>query len=68
MTSTAQITEMKATFDNLTSMHPAGMVYRRLCNILDRADDNALVTVYRANIKFVSRLALNRMIRRGVQA
>jgi hypothetical protein len=65
---TSQINELRSTFGALQTMDPDGMIYRRLCNILDRADDNALVAIYHANIKFVSRLAFNRMIRRGVQS
>lgn len=40
--------------------------YEKLASILDRADDASLATLYRANIRFVSKLALNRMVKRSV--
>ena len=47
-------------------MAPEGKAYKGICDLLDRSDDETLKTVYRANIKFVSALAFNRMIRRGI--
>ena len=57
---------LRAGFANLDRMDPDGPVYRGICAVLDSADDAALVAVRAADIKFVSRLALNRMIRRGL--
>jgi len=53
-------------FGNLTTMDPDGPVYKKLCELLDRCDDEAIVAAKDAGIKFVSSLALNRCIRRGL--
>jgi hypothetical protein len=49
-------------------LDPSSEVYTRLCKILDAADNEALKAVYAANIQFASKLAFNRMIRRGLVA
>jgi hypothetical protein len=45
---------------------PQRAAYKRLCSILDRADNDALKTAYAAKIPFVSSLSLNRMLERGI--
>jgi hypothetical protein len=62
----SQITALRAAFAGVTKMDPSGPAYRKLCSILDRADNDALKAVHAARIPFVSSLALNRMIRRGI--
>jgi hypothetical protein len=55
-----------AGFGGIERIDPSGAAYGRLCAILDGADDEALKAVHAANIRFASRLAFNRMIRRGL--
>jgi hypothetical protein len=62
----ATITELQTSFSTVQTMDPCGTAYARLCAILDDASDEALRAAYEAKIKFVSPLALNRMIRRGL--
>lgn len=59
------VVTLRDAFGNHERMSDAS--YRKLCAILDRAGDEALVAAYRAKIKFVSRLAFNRIVRRGIQ-
>ena len=47
-------------------MDPDGEPYKKLCKILDNATPEALRVVFAAKIKFVSNLALNRLIRQGL--
>lgn len=60
------IASLTATFAKIERMDPNGAMYEGICNLLDRADDDALKAVHAAGIKFVSSLAFNRMIRRGI--
>lgn len=66
MTTDQMIASLRASFGSLPSMNPSGRLYAGLCALLDRADDDALKAAHKANIKFVSDLAFNRMIRRGL--
>lgn len=66
MTQAQMITSLRAAFGNVERMDPDGPTCRRLCALLDRADNDALKAVREANINFVSALAFNRMIRRGI--
>jgi len=65
-TLTRDIQTIADAFATLDRIDPAGPLYARLRAILDAASDEALVAVHRANIRFASRLAFNRMIRRGL--
>jgi hypothetical protein len=66
MTQAQMITEIRQAFAKVQRIDPCGETYKRVCNLLDRADDNALKAAYEAKIPFVSSLALNRMVRRGL--
>ena len=55
-----------AGFGGIERMDPSGAAYGKLCAILDAANDEALRAVHHANIRFASRLAFNRMMRRGL--
>lgn len=66
MTAKQMIPIIRSCFGSVETIDPSGPIYARLCALLDRADDNALRAVYKAKIKFVSPLALNRMIARGL--
>jgi hypothetical protein len=66
MTQATLINQIRQAFGSVENMDPSGSVYPRLCALLDRCDNDALKAVYAARIRFVSGLALNRMIRRGI--
>lgn len=66
MTQQSMIALLREAFGAVDRIDPEGPSYRRLCRILDKADDDALRAVHRAKIKFVSLLAMNRLIRRGL--
>ena len=66
MTKKQMIAVISEAFGKLDRMDPDGPVYAKVCALLDRADDDALKAVHAAKIKFVSPLAFNRMIRRGL--
>jgi hypothetical protein len=66
MTPQQMIATISEAFGKLDRMDPGGPIYAKLCALLDRADDEALKAAYAAKIKFVSPLAFNRMIRRGL--
>ena len=55
-----------ASFAKLDRIDPDGPLFHSICALLDRADDTALIAIHDANIKFVSNLALNRIIWRGL--
>lgn len=61
-----QIKTLRDGFGKVARMDPDGPIYARLCDILDQADDATLIAARNANIKWVSSLALNRCIRRGI--
>lgn len=62
----ATISTLRQAFGAIKGMDPSGPAYSKLCGILDQADDDALRAVRAAKIPFVSSLAFNRMIRRGI--
>lgn len=60
------IKTLRAAFGNINTIDPDGPVFKKICAILDRADDAALKAVHEAKIPFASTLAFNRMLRRGL--
>lgn len=60
------IETLRCAYGKHERMDPDGKAYKGICDLLDRADDATLKAVHAANIKFVSMLAFNRMIRRGI--
>lgn len=66
MNTAAAIETLRREFSKLTAIDPCGQAYAKLCDILDRADDDTLKAASSANIKFVSSLARNRLLRRGL--
>ena len=66
MTITKQIEFLREAFGARSTISDSA--YKRLIDILDRADDEALTAVYVADIKFASILARIRLIRRGLPA
>lgn len=62
-----QIVEiLRKEFGKIERIDPNGKLYEGLVLFLDKADDAALLEIKDAGIKFVSTLALNRCIRRGL--
>lgn len=57
---------LREAFGSVKTMDPTGEIYKRLCQILDRASDEALEAAYYSKIRFVSQLSFNRMIKRGL--
>lgn len=55
---------IRSKFGSLQTIDPDGPLYKKLCELLDRCDDKALDEIVNQKIKFVSALALNRVIRR----
>ena len=66
MTDLTAIQAVVAGFAKIDRIDPSGAAYTKLCAILDSANDEALKAVHVANIRFASKLAYNRMIRRGI--
>lgn len=60
------IETLRTEFSKIDRIDPSSRAYNWLCDILDQAGDDALKAVHEANIKFASKLAFNRMIRRGL--
>jgi lipoate-protein ligase B len=60
------IQTLRTEMAKFTGIDPCGPSYKMLTSILDGCNDDALKQVHVANIKFVSPLAFNRMIRRGL--
>ena len=60
------VSTLREEFGKLDRVDPDGKLYRELCAVLDAADDDSLMVAKDAGIKFVSALALNRCIRRGL--
>lgn len=62
-----QIVEtLRKEFGKIERIDPNSKLYEGLVLLLDKADDAALLEIKDAGIKFVSVLALNRCIRRGL--
>lgn len=57
---------LRKEFGRLERLNPDGPIYRKLVDILDNANDEALVAIKDARIPFVSALALNRCILRDL--
>ena len=62
----SMINEIRSKMETVTALDPCGKFYQQTCALLDRLDAKGLKQVHEANIKFVSALAFNRMIRRGM--
>jgi len=60
------ILSIRSKMATVHAIDPEGKFYRETCKLLDRLDDDGLKEVHGAQIKFVSALAFNRMIQRGL--
>lgn len=63
---TAQIEALRAGYGKLKTIDPSSPTYKKLIALLDSMDDELLMIVEAAQIKFLSMLAWNRCKRRGL--
>lgn len=61
------IEKLRQTYSKIETMDPESVAYKGICKALDNSSDEALKQMSEANIKFLSLLAVNRLIRRGVK-
>lgn len=67
MTFTAsQINDLRNRFSKIHSVDPCGDAYDGMCKLLNSLDLEDLSALAGANIKFLSKFATNRIIRRAV--
>ena len=60
----SQITELRSRFAKINSVDPDGAAYAGMCKLLDALDQEDLSMLAVSNIKFLSKLAANRVVRR----
>lgn len=65
-TSKANIEALRKEMSKIDRIDPDGPLYKKIIEILDKTNDEGLLLIKDANIPFVSGLALNRCIRRGL--
>lgn len=63
---TQMIETLRQKYDGINSIDPCLPAYGELTRFLDRQDDKMLVLLAGANIKWVSKLAMNRCYTRGL--
>ncbi|MGW8177811.1 MAG: hypothetical protein ACWGQW_03340 [bacterium] len=61
------IEEARSLYGSIEKMDPEGKMYLGICSLLDSLSDQDLIKVRDARIKWVSTLANNRCIRRGLK-
>lgn len=59
-----EVERMRREYSKIANIDPDGIVYKQLCKILDGTNDEGLLFLSRADIPWISKLALNRCIRR----
>ena len=62
--SASQIAALKAEYSKINTIDPSGDAYKKLIAMLDRLDAKSLEALANAGVKFVSKLAQNRVARR----
>lgn len=62
----AQIDNLRVAYGTIKRIDPTGPAYAKLVQLLDSMDNDLLVIVKDASIPFVSSLAWNRCVRRGL--
>lgn len=62
----AQLEALRREFAKIETIDPCAPTYGRLVAMLDGLADSDLATIARAGVKFVSNMAVNRCIRRGI--
>lgn len=66
MNATQMIETLRTKFDGIKSVDPCLPTYGELIKFLDRQDDKMLILLAGAQIKWVSGLAMNRCVARGI--
>lgn len=66
MNATQMIETLRQKYNNIKSIDPCLPAYGELIRLLDRQDDKMLTLLAGANIKWVSKLAMNRCYTRGL--
>jgi hypothetical protein len=61
-----QIEALRAAYGKIRYIDPQGPAYKKLCALLDSMDNELLMIVRDAQIKFMSNLAFNRCQIRGL--
>lgn len=62
----AQANELRDVFSKIDGIDPEGPAYAAVCKLLDSLSQRDLNMLVRMNIKFVSKLANNRVVRKSV--
>lgn len=65
--SDAQIKALKSEYEKIGKINPDSPSYKKLTSMLDSMSDDMLKKLARADVKFVSALAKNRVIKRGLK-
>ena len=63
--STAQLNMLKKEYGKIGKVDPSKPTYKKLTDMLDRMSDEQLMQIHKADIKFMSSLAANRLQSRG---
>jgi hypothetical protein len=61
-----QLTKLRAEYAHIQTIDPAGPTYPKLCTFLDGLPDSRLCQLAGAGVKFLSMLARNRCVTRGL--
>lgn len=61
------IQEITKAFAKISKIDPDSESYKKLIKILDDSSDQTLKQLANAKIKFISQLAFNRCVRRGIK-
>ena len=61
------IEELREAFSHIKRIDPCSATYQKMTDLLDRMDDDGLKVTVAADIRFVSALARNRCVRRGIR-
>ena len=62
------IEDLRASYGKLSAIDPCSESYDKLVALLDSLDNRGLRLLAASEIKFVSKLAMNHCIRRGISA
>lgn len=62
----ANIDNLRKAYATLKTINPSSPTYKKLVDLIDSMDDDLLMIIEAAEIKFLSMLAWNRCKRRGL--
>lgn len=62
------VKDLREQMATVRTVDPSGPTYRKLCDFLDSLDTDVLRLIRDADVKFMSALARNRVIRREANA